>query len=468
MGRLRARHSYRQVVEARSPTIVVIRGESGGGVSRFVRDALTGLPHRVVTLHPLTGEATRGIVLQTLRGGASADGSGSAPDWPTLLGLALERAPAPAENAGPPFTLVFDNAHLLLTMERGAVEAMIRFMVRLVPRGIPFHLTLAGSDPGGMLRLRDAIAQQPDAPLVELPLRPLTPGETGALLPRWSALERLRAWCIFGGNPARLAGLPPGRSAESTLRALVLDPGARSLGEAALRLERSFVTPFRYGSVLRAVALGARSWGDIAAGVKELEGSARLGPYVQALVEEGLLEVSASLDARPGSRSRRYALPDPFLQLWFGLLLPRLDRLHAPGGEAVWESEVSPRLAQHVEEWIPRAVRSWLEGSRPAGIGAPVREAGALWGEGIEIPVAGILESGAAVYGLCDWSGAPLDVGHLEALDGQLRRTRYGFARAARLRLLVGPGGVTPALRARMARDSLIRVVTPRELTGQE
>ncbi len=69
-------------------------------------------------------------------------------------------------------------------------------------------------------------------------------------------------------------------------------------------------------------------------------------------------------------------------------------------------------------------------------LGANAREDGSLWGAGYDLPVAGILTSGAAYYGTCHWETSGRTDTPLDAIDRQVRETRYGFGRERRLRLL--------------------------------
>lgn len=460
----------------RAPTLTVVRGTTGTGVSRLIREALAHQPHLHFSVPPLPDGETRRLLALALRRQPrdedreeAREAAGAAPDWPPLLTSATALAPAPAPGTGAPFVLVVDDAHRLAAA-RSAVPSLLGAFTRdLQRRIIPFHLVLAGTDPAGMAPLAELGHDPATGPeLQDLHLGPLSPREIAPLVPRWSPVERLTGWSILGGNPRRLASLPARLPLAATVRDLVLDPDGPLHREIPALLERTFQGPSRYAAVLRAVASGARQWGEIATAIPGGEGSARLGPYVRSLEERGLLEVRGSLDARVGSRARRYELPDPLIRFWFSAVLPHLVELGAGGAARVWDQEVRPRLAGHVAALLPRAARAWLERDATPVLGAVARESGALWGTEYDVEFAGILRNGAAAYGLCHWRDAPLAEDDLERLDRQLRLTRYGFARETRHRILVGRGAMTEGLRSRVARDPTLHVVGVRELVGED
>lgn len=457
----------------RVPTLTVVRGTSGVGVSRLIREALSDLPHLHFPAAPLPDADSRSLLARAIDRLAGHPNSGAreteAPDWPPLLGAAAALAPAPAPGGAPPFVLVLDNAHRLAAA-RGAFPSLLGAFARDIQRRtIPFHLVLAGTDPVGMADMVALGADPATGPeLRDLSVGPLSPREIAPLVPRWSPMERLAGWSILGGHPRRLASLPPRITLAATVRDLVLDPDGPLHHEIPTLLEGTFQGPSRYAAILRAVASGARQWGEIAAGFPGTEGSARLGPYVKSLEDRGLLEVRVSLDARAGSRARRYDLPDPLVRFWFAVVLPHLVELDAGGAGRIWDEEVRPRLPLHVAALLPRAARAWMERDATPVLGAIARESGSLWGAEHDLDLAGILRNGAAAYGLCRWRDTPLAEGDLDLLDRQIRLTRYGFPRETRHRILVGRGAMTEGLRSRVARDPTLHVVGVRELVGEE
>jgi len=481
-GRIQEGEELTSRLGERTPTLSVVRGTPGVGVTRFLREVMAPLPHLVLPIPHLPDEGTRALLAQQLRrvmgggegshsspfagGGGQDGGDASPPDWPALLAEATRLAPPPAPDTGAPFTLILDDAHRLAAA-RGAVPSLVRrFMQELDSRPIPFHLILAGTDPVGMAALAGRDGPSGVDPSLDLQLPPLTPSEAARFFPRWNAAECLAGWAVLGGHPGRLARVERRNSLATTVQRLILDPEGPLHDEGNVILERAFQAPARYGAVLAALAGGARSWGEMVQGVPDELRGARLGPYVKALDQQGLIQTEAALDARPGSRAQRYSIPDPFVHFWFGEVLPQRGHLATRGAGAVWEEVIRPRLGVHVAGLLPMAARRWLERDAAPLLGAVARETGALWGGEHELEVAGLLRNGEAVYGLCRWSEEPLGEADLDRLENGMRRSRYGIGREARHRLLFGRGGVTQALRSRVARDPMVRVVGVRELVG--
>ena len=371
-------------LRSRTPSMTVVRGDPGVGVTRFLREALNGLPHLFFPVPHLPDEGIRALLQEHLlrsNGGSPPSGapSGEPPDWPALLALATEWAPPPAPDAGPPFTLVLDDAQRLLG--RGAVPGLLRrAMDELLPRAIPFHLILAGTAPPAMATLAGDGGAPGGEPELDLQLRPLTVAEAARFLPRWPPADRFAAWAVLGGTPRRLSLVPGRGTLAMMIQRMILDPEGPLHHEGFRILERAFQAPARYAAVMAAVAAGAESWGAMGRALPGEMGGARLGPYVRGLEEQGLLRGESSLDARPGSRSRRYSIPDPFLRFWLGAVLPRMGRLATLGPAPVWEQEVRPALEAHVAGVLPEAARLWLQHAAGPHLGAVAREVGALWG----------------------------------------------------------------------------------------
>jgi hypothetical protein len=156
---------------------------------------------------------------------------------------------------------------------------------------------------------------------------------------------------------------------------------------------------------------------------------------------------------------------DPFLAFWFGWVLPRRSLLAPGAGRAIWRRQILPELDGHFRSWMEEAARRWLREHAAEELGAPAREAGALWGEGPEFPVAGRLANGQVCFGLVDGSQESRDLAG--EMSRRMRETRYGIGREARAPLFFLSGRENEAIRRNAARNPLARVVTLEGLMGQ-
>jgi hypothetical protein len=72
--------------------------------------------------------------------------------------------------------------------------------------------------------------------------------------------------------------------------------------------------------------------------------------------------------------------------------------------------------------------------------------------------VAGTLRNGTAVYGRGVW-GRAATVADADGLMRQMKATRFGFGREARLRVIFAGAGASEPLLRRAARDDLLTLV---------
>jgi hypothetical protein len=230
--------------------------------------------------------------------------------------------------------------------------------------------------------------------------------------------------------------------------------------EGSERLQRALQSAGRYASVLRSLALGAREWADILAGTPDLATGGQLAPYLSKLQQLGLVAAEASLDARAGSRSRRYRIVDPFVSFWHRFVLPSLSELADGRGAEVWRRHIRPRLEDHAAQLFPRACRDYLTHHAHGRLPATARTLGGLWGDGYDIEPAGTLRTGAAFYGRTFWERGRITEAEDESLQEEVSHTRYGYGKEARLRVLFSTGGFAPGLLRRVARSDLMHLIT--------
>ena len=284
----------------------------------------------------------------------------------------------------------------------------------------------------------------------------------------WSADDVFAAYAIFGGGSRRLAALDPAARLSDNVIRLVLTPDAPLFSSPLHRVERLFQSPARYVAVMKALAGDAMTWKDLRQRLHALDGAGPLGPYLNRLAALDLVDVRTSLDAAPGGRRRRYALADPLDGFWWRFVLPLRSALLAGTlrPEAAWRTRIEPELHRHVSQLLPRICREFVAAYGLGTPGTEAREIGALWGDGYDLPVAGKLGSGPIVYGDCHWHERRPTEAWLDRIDEQLRNTRYGFGREARLRVLFTRVPPAEGLRQRLLRSDLARRIGPSEMVA--
>lgn len=457
----------------RGPGLVVVRAAGGAGVSTLVRSALPAGRRRVWhTAAPLADADNRALLgrrLVTALGDPVEDDEPSreagspvdAPDWDVLL----DRLRAHVDAAREPLIVVLDDAQLLLAARSRLPDLLAGFWAGVRAHALPLHLVLAGRSAGA---LEDVTRGGALAPSVDLDLALGAVGyrEATAAMAPWPARDRLLGWSVFGGAPAVLHRVDAAVSLATNVRRLVLEPDAPFLHRGADLLAGALQSPARYGSVLRALALGRREWGELVEAVPEFGSAGQLAPYLARMEALGWIEVERSLDAPARSRSRRYRIGDPFLAFWFRFVAPHRAEIEAGEGAALWSRSMRPGLDRHMALHFGPLCRAWLLHHGDERLPGRAREAGGLWGQDYDLEVAATLRTGAACYGRSLWSEAPAGMGVVEELDRAIAATRYGFGRESRVRLVFSAAGFDAALQRRSAREPPVRLIGLEDLVG--
>ncbi len=471
-GRSRELGILRTALDRVQGGIVTLSGLPGAGKTTLALAATADLP-RVYHLVPPLPEPAQRVALaaamrrggggwQALRGepapstASRASGSDPADDWRTLL---LAAAAAVPEGRGA--ALVLDDAHRLDAARVRLLPALAAAIDDARGRGRALHVILVSP--------RDFSGEEAtawDGASEHVRVAPLDFRASAPLLPGATPVDRLEAYAVFGGLPAHLALLDRGLSLATNLRRLVLRRGGPLVDAGVHLLERAAQAPARYAAILLALSSGESDWAGVHAGVADLTASGQVAPYLKRLEEMGLVEVRRSLDASARGRNRRYRIADPFFAFWFRFVLPHREELvSAKGADAIAE-RVRGEMASHVAAILPEVCRQYMRHDAIESLGANARECGSLWGAGYDIPVAGILSSGAAFYGRPTlWRQG--DRPALDVLDREIRETRYGFGRERRLRLLFVRGEAPPPLVREVARRHDVMLVDARALSGE-
>lgn len=485
-----------------SPTLVLLAGPARSGKSVMLRQALgvrAGALHWEVS--PLEGAGLLGeldrLVAATLGELPAVErpdllplpGSGHA--WALRFeGVLRGVARAAAEAGDSSGVLVVDGMDALTGAGRGAVEALAEAWSRTRGTGVPAHLVLTfrGEPPASWIEA---------APGGEVLVPGPVPFRVAARAHQagWGEAARdplgaLACWAVFGERPGRLPswrsspaiarGASWGEALEAAVVERVLVPGG-DLHDAPLRdLEADFQVPRRYLGIVTAMASGEAEWGGIAVRVGAEAGN-RMAPYLRSLETGGWIQVRTPLDGAPGGRRRRYALVDPFDDFWFSRVLPVRSLLHRQDPHIVYREQLAPALGAHLGRWLPELARRWLAAYAREALPAEAREVGALWAGPAEVEVAARLANGQVCYGVCTGSPGGLtpetapapgterdpDSALMDRLEASMAETRWGIGREARAPLVFLLGPPSEALRRRVARTGLGRILTPAELMAE-
>lgn len=466
-GRTRELGRIRAVLDTPRPQILRVFGIRGGGKSTLVERAAQDYRAVLIRLPPVTDPELGAEVLRRVRAeagrlgieetGPSGSDSGDGDVWRA----ALEAASRLSSPSGPPAVLVLDDAHRLSEARSRLIDAAIDVLSKAAEEERTLHLIFVGPEDGlPTMEESDSIGTR-SIEVGPLPLRAAVPHLPGA-----RPHDLVRAYGIFGGLPRVLTRLDRTVTIGTNVRRLILAGDGRLSSAVEEWLETDVQTPARYVSILRTCARGDADWGRLHRGVPDLTSSGQVAPYLKRLGELGLIEAHRSLDSAPRGRSTRYRSADPFFSFWFRFALHR----HYAGREIsvseYYQTSVRPLIDEYLEVIFPQICRQHLEFDSVETLGAVAREGGSLWGAEIDIPVAGILRSGAAYYGACRWQTPSRASAPLAELDRQINETRYGFGRERRLRLLFTGIPAPVWLRREIARRHDAELIDAEALVG--
>lgn len=464
LGRSRELGALRSVLDSRVASVTLVSGVRGGGKSALVRRVVLDYPHLVHVCPPLPEQAQRAGLATRIAGHGTTSGEGVADDagWAELFDAVLGLATQEER----PFALVIDDVHRLSEARARFVDPLMDVLARAAASEVPLHAVLVGSrDVVG--KVEETAARRDGPPdFTEIRVPPLSFRSAAPRLPGRGPDDRLRAYGVFGGVPGVLQHLDRDVGVGTNVRRLLLAPEGPLADAGGLWLERDLQTPARYYAILSTLSRGEADWGTVHEGVPDLTRSGQVAPYLNKLVDLGLIDIRRSVDAVPGGRARRYSITDPFFSFWFRFILPL--RLKGGGDEGDdYARDIRPRLDAHLESILPMACRQHMRRDALETLGAVAREGGSLWGSDYDLPVAGILTNGAAYFGACDWiPGRPGARPPLRRIEEGMRASRYGFGRQHRLRLVFTGRPPPVGLVREIARDPDARLIDAEALMG--
>lgn len=295
-------------------------------------------------------------------------------------------------------------------------------------------LVLAGSQQAMMQRLVSAEGALYGRPTRRMEIRPFDYYHAARFVPRWSPEDRIRLFSVAGGIPDYLEEFDPAAAFRDEVTRLAYTPAGRLFREAPDLLRAEFNEPRTYESIVRAIAQGAVTPAQIAdqAG---LAGANRVAPYLERLIELGLIDrrvppIQADV---PRPRISQYVVADQYLRFYYALVDPWRSAIQLGQGALVVDELWGERFDQFVSRAFEEACRQYVRRLVGAEKIAPIASIGFWWFAGGDIDVAGTTGRRMAVAGSVKWTNAPMKPGDLEAL----RRDAATVAPGDRPRLML-------------------------------
>lgn len=300
--------------------------------------------------------------------------------------------------------LFIDEFTYLLEVDPG-IAGLLQNLWDHILKNSSLFLCLSGSHLGMMKR--EFFSYQ--APLygrasAQIHLQPFYFGATSGFFPKYSAVDRVALYSIFGGVPAYWERLDSSKSISWNIKQHLLTSNNLLQSEPRLLLQDFISDPHNYLSILSAIANGAHVLKDIAA-ITGLP-SGHVSKYLGVLTETGFVERRVPVTDTSPSRTGRYHITDPYLRFYFRFLSDRQDQL-ALGAQDIALAEINRHMIDFIARYTwEELCREWT--LRAGALGElPVMSdhVGSAWNSKAQVDVVGInsMEK-KLILGECKWT----------------------------------------------------------------
>jgi len=254
---------------------------------------------------------------------------------------------------------------------------------------------------------------------LQIRLQPFGYLDAARFFPRWSNLERARAYFVCGGIPWYLRAFDPGRSVDQNITEQLLDEFSPLHREPEFLLREELREVENYYAVLRAVASGSRTSAQIASQTGIPERS--LHYYVGQLAGLGYIAKRHPLTAgRPNARVVRYALEDPLLRFWFRFVFPNNSFIGRATPREAFAQRIRPELPAYEGGCFERLCREALPRLYAAEGITDDFEIGEYWNRDVQIDLVGRRGDGWVDLGECKWGTVRSATGLQRELDAKV------------------------------------------------
>ena len=247
----------------------------------------------------------------------------------------------------------------------------------------------------------------------QIHLLPFGYREAGQFHPRWSTVDRARAYFLVGGMPQYLLCLDDARSIDQNIRRHLLDEFAPLFREPTFLLREELREVAPYHAILFGIASGCGTVRDIAAAAGVAERNMHY--YLEQLANLGYVRRRYPLvEGRQKVRQVRFAIDDPLLGFWFRFVFPNTSYLRGGGVGRAFADRVRPSLDAWYGHCFERLCREALPFIYAAEGVSSGFEVGEYWSADAQVDVVGLREDHWTDLGECKW-GAARSPARLEA-----------------------------------------------------
>ncbi|MFH1618523.1 MAG: ATP-binding protein [bacterium] len=344
-----------------------------------------------------------------------------------------------------PFVLVVDEYPYLVESDKSVSSVFQKGWDEYL-KDKPVFLILCGSS----VAMMESEALVYKAPLYgrrtgQLLLKPLSFEDSRRFFPRKSFSEFLEIFTVAGGLPAYLLRMDTESPLEANIKKRVFPPGEFLHNEMEFILKEELREPRNYLSILKAVSLGKRKFGEIA-NETGLEKNV-LTKYLNVLERLLLLEKEVPVTEENPAKSKKglYRVDDNFARFWFRYVFPYKSELEIGLFDGVLAKfrESFPMLESQVYERICADI-SWKHRDRIF----PFRKLGRWWDKNTEIDIVGLnSETGQILFGEAKWTNKPVGFDVYQQLRSKAAAVNWGAPDRREYYALFSKSGFTEELK---------------------
>jgi AAA+ ATPase superfamily predicted ATPase len=291
----------------------------------------------------------------------------------------------------------------------------------------------------------------------QIKVEPLGYAEAALFYPSYTPFDRVAAYAIWGGLPSYLAEIDQLLGPWENVRQYILPPATRLADEPSWLRFTDLRNDVIHSSILRAIALGHRRPGKIAAAVGKSRADEVIH-HLERLCDLRLVERLVPIHEERERRSRHavYVLADHYVAFWYRYV----DRLRHLLGLRRYD-EALRRIRDDFDKYISERAfedicrqftHHWLsDGDRAPGLSFDT--VGAWWAsadeESDEIDVVAMQEGRTVMVGECKWSRQAVGLRDLDGLRAGLYKATQALRPVDRpWRVLFSRGGFDAELTA--------------------
>lgn len=164
-------------------------------------------------------------------------------------------------------------------------------------------------------------------------LEPLKPFYLNQFFPKYNFETLINVYGCLGGVPAYLLKFDADKDFWQNIEETILAKGEFLYEEAEFLLREELREPRNYSSILRAIAWGAKNYGEILSHTNM--DKSMLSKYTSVLEDLGFIKRTYPIGIKPKPRKGQYTMADNYLLFWFRYVFPNKTELETGNTKSI-------------------------------------------------------------------------------------------------------------------------------------